>query len=76
VAFTSSSTVTNFLAAMGDRPIPPAVVVIGPITAATAREHGLAVDAEAEVHTIDGLVDALVVWAAKTPRPTGDNAGG
>jgi uroporphyrinogen III methyltransferase/synthase len=76
VTFTSSSTVTNFLAAMGDRPIPPAVVVIGPITAATAREHGLAVDAEAEVHTIDGLVDALVAWAAKTPRPTGDDAGG
>jgi len=76
VTFTSSSTVTNFLAAMGDRPIPPAVVVIGPITAATAREHGLAVDAEAEVHTIEGLVDALVAWAAKTPRPTDDDDAG
>ncbi|MGH9216892.1 MAG: uroporphyrinogen-III synthase [Acidimicrobiales bacterium] len=52
------------------------MVVIGPITAATAREHGLAVDAEAEVHTIDGLVDALVTWAAKTPRPTGDDDAG
>jgi uroporphyrinogen III methyltransferase / synthase len=67
VTFTSSSTVTNFLAAMGDRPIPPAVAAIGPITAATARGHGLAVDVEAEVHTIDGLVDALVAWAAKAP---------
>jgi uroporphyrinogen III methyltransferase / synthase len=77
VTFTSSSTVTNFVGAMGDRPIPPAVVAIGPITAATAREHGLAVDAEAEIHTIDGLVDALVAWAAKTPRPLpGDDAGG
>jgi uroporphyrinogen III methyltransferase / synthase len=65
VTFTSSSTVSNFLAAMGGRAIPPAVVAIGPITAATAREHGLAVDVEAEVHTIDGLVDALVAWAAK-----------
>jgi uroporphyrinogen III methyltransferase/synthase len=68
VTFTSSSTVTNFMAAMQGRPIPPVVVAIGPITAATARDHGLEVAAEAEVHTIDGLVDALVAWAAKAPR--------
>jgi uroporphyrinogen-III synthase len=68
VTFTSSSTVTNFLAAIGDRPIPAVVVAIGPITAATARGHGLAVDVEAEIHTIEGLVDALVAWAAKTPH--------
>jgi uroporphyrinogen III methyltransferase / synthase len=67
VTFTSSSTVSNFLAAMGGQPIPPVVVAIGPITAATVRDHGLAVDVEAEVHTIDGLVDALVAWAAKAP---------
>jgi uroporphyrinogen III methyltransferase / synthase len=77
VTFTSSSTVSNFLAAMGGRHIPPVVAAIGPITAATAREHGLAVDVEAEVHTIDGLVDALVAWAAKAPRPgPGDDTGG
>jgi uroporphyrinogen III methyltransferase/synthase len=77
VTFTSSSTVSNFLAAMGGRPIPPVVVAIGPITAATARDHGLAVDVEAEVHTIDGLVDALVAWAAKAPRRApGDDTGG
>jgi uroporphyrinogen III methyltransferase / synthase len=76
VTFTSSSTVTNFLAAMGGRPIPRAVASIGPITAATAREHGLAVDVEAEVHTIDGLVDALVAWAAKAPRPSPGDATG
>ena len=76
VTFTSSSTVSNFLAAMGGRPIPPVVVAIGPITAATARDHGLAVDVEAEVHTIDGLVDALVAWAAKAPRRApGDDTG-
>jgi uroporphyrinogen III methyltransferase/synthase len=68
VTFTSSSTVINFLAAMAGRSIPPVVAAIGPITAATAREHGLAVDVEAEVHTIDGLVDALVAWAAKAAR--------
>jgi uroporphyrinogen III methyltransferase/synthase len=63
VTFTSSSTVTNFLRAIGDRPVPPVVAAIGPITAATARDRGLTVDVEAEVHTIPGLVDALVAWA-------------
>ncbi len=58
VTFTSSSTVVNFLAATDV--VPPVVACIGPITAATAREHGLDVAVEAEVHTIDGLVDALV----------------
>jgi len=77
VTFTSSSTVVNLLAAMAGGSIPPVVAAIGPITAATAREHGLAVDVEAEVHTIDGLVDALVAWAAKAPRRApGDDAGG
>jgi uroporphyrinogen III methyltransferase/synthase len=77
VTFTSSSTVINFLAAMAGGSIPPVVAAIGPITAATAREHGLAVDVEAEVHTIDGLVDALVAWAAKAPRRApGDDTGG
>ena len=77
VSFTSSSTVSNFLAAMGGRPIPPVVAAIGPITAATARQLGLAVDVEAEVHTIDGLVEALVAWAAKAPRRApGDDTGG
>jgi uroporphyrinogen III methyltransferase / synthase len=77
VTFTSSSTVGNFLAALGGRPMPPVVAAIGPITAATARENGLEVDVQAEVHTIDGLVDALVAWAAKAPRRgPGDDPGG
>ncbi len=58
VTFTSSSTVRNFLDASDV--VPPVVACIGPITAATAREHGLDVTIEAEVHTIDGLVDAIV----------------
>jgi uroporphyrinogen-III synthase len=45
------------------------VAAIGPVTAATARENGLDVAVEAEVHTIDGLVDALVSWAAEPPAP-------
>jgi uroporphyrinogen III methyltransferase/synthase len=67
VTFTSSSTVTNLLAAAGGHPLPPVVAAIGPVTAATARDHGLAVDVEAEVHTIDGLLDALLAWAADHP---------
>ena len=58
VTFTSSSTVQNFLVVCDT--VPPTVACIGPITATTAREHGLDVDVEAEVHTIDGLLDALV----------------
>ncbi|HET8617609.1 MAG TPA: uroporphyrinogen-III C-methyltransferase [Acidimicrobiales bacterium] len=70
VTFTSSSTVTNLLAAAGGHPLPPVVAAIGPVTAATARDRGLAVDVEAGVHTIDGLVDALLAWAADHPsRP-------
>jgi uroporphyrinogen III methyltransferase / synthase len=63
VTFTSSSTVRNFLAVC-DR-VPPTVACIGPVTAATARELGLGVDVEAEVHTIDGLADALVAYSTK-----------
>jgi uroporphyrinogen III methyltransferase/synthase len=63
VTFTSSSTVDRFIEAVGARSVPPVVACIGPITAATARAHGLSVDVEAEVHTVDGLVAALVEWA-------------
>jgi uroporphyrinogen-III synthase len=60
VTFTSSSTVDSFVAAFGTEKVPSIVACIGPVTAATARDHGLHVDVEADVHTIDGLVDALV----------------
>jgi len=63
VTFTSSSTVRFLLEATGARdglPESARVVSIGPVTSATAREHGLTVHVEAERHDIDGLVDALV----------------
>jgi uroporphyrinogen III methyltransferase/synthase len=62
ITFTSSSTVDNFCDAVGSQlsqPQPP-VVSIGPVTTATARGRGLSVAAEADPHTIDGLVEALV----------------
>ena len=58
IAFTSSSTVTSWLA-LGAT-LPPVVACIGPVTAATAAEHNVPVTVVAAEHTLDGLVDALV----------------
>ncbi len=61
VTFTSSSTVTNLTAALGDRfPSGARIVSIGPITSETARSCGLEVAVEAERHDVDGLLDALL----------------
>ena len=67
IAFTSSSTVENYLAAAGPQAVPPTVVCIGPITAATAAEHGLTVAATAATHDLDGLVSALVATLRHEP---------
>ena len=64
VTFTSSSTVERFLEVAGRDRVPPTVACIGPITADTARDLDLTVDVEAEVHTIPGLVAALVAHSA------------
>jgi len=65
VTFTSSSTVRNLLAAIGDRfPRNARVVSIGPATSETARELGLQVQVEAERHDLDGLIEALIADAA------------
>lgn len=60
VTFTSSSTVTNLVHAVGVGGLPPVAVSIGPITSATARDLGVTVAAEAEPHTVDGLVAAVL----------------
>jgi uroporphyrinogen III methyltransferase / synthase len=66
VTLTSSSTVRNLMAAVGDRfPSRARVVSIGPVTSATAREAGLEVHVEAERHDPEGLVEALRRDAAK-----------
>jgi uroporphyrinogen III methyltransferase/synthase len=65
VTFTSSSTVRNFVQAVGERfPGGAKVVSIGPVTSQTARESGLSVDVEAERHDPEGLVEALLDDAA------------
>ena len=48
------------MAAVGGVPDRTRVVSIGPVTSATAREHGLEVHVEAERHDIEGLVEALL----------------
>jgi len=61
IAFTSSSTVKNFIAAAGLEGLAGMrIASIGPATSATLRMHGLSVDAEADPHTMPGLVDAIV----------------
>jgi uroporphyrinogen-III synthase len=60
VAFTSSSTVAHSLDLLGFDGLPPIVATIGPVTSAAARSAGLAVAAEANTHTIEGLVEAVV----------------
>jgi uroporphyrinogen III methyltransferase/synthase len=69
VVFTSSSTVDGYrrLVAPGD--VPPVVVSIGPVTSATLGAAGVALTIEAGVHSLGGLVDALVGWAIAHPRP-------
>jgi uroporphyrinogen III methyltransferase/synthase len=65
VTFTSSSTVTNFCN-LADLPALRAqfpqmkFVSIGPQTSQAAREKGLEIAAEAKVHTIPGLVEAIL----------------
>ncbi len=64
VTFTSSSTVTNLTAALGDRFPPNArIVSIGPVTSEAVRAAGLEVHVEAEQHDVDGLLAALLADA-------------
>lgn len=72
VVFTSGST-ARFAAdglgpaammVLGNGPNRPAVVCIGPATAAAARECGLAVHAVADPSTTEGVMDALRRWFA------------
>jgi uroporphyrinogen III methyltransferase/synthase len=65
VMFSSSSTVTGWLELLGAEALPPVVACIGPVTAKTAREAGIEVTVEAPVHSVDGLVAALVAHARR-----------
>jgi uroporphyrinogen III methyltransferase/synthase len=70
VTFTSSSTVANFCnlvdvpALMKHYP-QMRFVSIGPQTSQAAREKGLEVGTEAKIHTVPGLVDAILALLTK-----------
>ena len=59
VTFTSASSVRFFVQAGGSLD-GPRLASIGPATSAALREHGAEPDLEADPHTPDGLVDALL----------------
>lgn len=70
VTFTSSSTVSHFVAlfpedGVGELLAATAVACIGPITEKTAREMGIRVDVVAREYTISGLVEAIVEHFSK-----------
>ena len=60
ILFTSSSTVTNWVQATRHLAVSNRCYCIGPITAETARGHGLDVAGVATVYTVDGLVELLI----------------
>jgi uroporphyrinogen III methyltransferase / synthase len=61
VTFTSASTVRHLLAAAGAHALDrPRLASIGPATSTELRAHGLEPDVEADPHTPDGLVAALL----------------
>ncbi len=60
IAFTSASTIDNYVDVAGKAAVPPVVACIGPVTAARARQRGLAVSVEAAESSVDGLVAALI----------------
>jgi len=60
IAFTSASTVDNYVDAAGSDAVAPVVACIGPVTADRARQRGLAVSVVATEASVEGLVAALV----------------
>ena len=75
IAFTSSSTVDNYLDGAGRAAVPPVVACIGPVTAATARARGLEVDVVAHEATVGGLVAAMASFFSGDDSFSGaDNA--
>jgi len=73
VTFTSSSTVTNFCRALGEADLPAlldgvTIACIGPITAATAREHHLTPHITCAEYTIPALAAALAAHFADQPK--------
>ena len=74
VLFTSSSTVRNLVGIAGKPFHTTVIACIGPMTAETAKEHGLRVDVVAEKATMGSLISGVIDWA-KTHRQADIEAG-
>lgn len=70
VTFASASAAANFAARLGG-PLPARlrIATIGPATSAAARQAGLPVHVEAPVHTLDGLLAALIDYFTREEEP-------
>jgi len=76
VAYASGGAVKAFVDAVGATAAKGAAACIGPITAAAAREAGLAVVVESATSTTAALADAIVSdWATRRGRPRDTEAG-
>jgi uroporphyrinogen III methyltransferase/synthase len=66
ITFTSSSTVTNFLALTGEKLLPAIkkakIACIGPVTEKTAQVAGLNVEIVPEQYTVSSLIDAIEAY--------------
>ncbi len=61
ITFTSSSTVRHFAEMAGEEALRNVrIASIGPVTSATIREYGVEPSVEADPHTMDGLIAAIV----------------
>jgi uroporphyrinogen-III synthase len=67
ITFTSSSTVRNFVALLGQTSIEGIrLASIGPVTSSTLRELGMQIDIAAKEFTIPGLIEAVVRAVAES----------
>ena len=68
ITFASSSAVDHVIAAIGPEPFTyTKIATIGPITSETVRKHGLTVAAEALMHDVPGLIEAILASASHRP---------
>jgi uroporphyrinogen III methyltransferase/synthase len=72
ILFTSSSTVTSTIGALGEgaEQLLSRITVasIGPVTTRTLQAAGVKPTVQASVYTVEGLLDALEEWSASTAR--------
>jgi len=67
ITFTSSSTVTNFIALYGSNILKESIIAsIGPITSETLKKNDIQVHIEAQRYDIPGIVEAIIEYIKHT----------